>query len=1606
MNKVYKCIWNASLGAWVAVSELASSKKKTKSSTSFRAQGENSKSIMKNTSLIAAIACIGLFSTSAYSVAVQGEDTGSTGNLGIDNIDFWKLLTKGRYNSKINGNVYTTGGAIQFGAGATANNGGLAIGTNATALFADELAGATSVGSSAYSQGGGTAIGSIAAAGSSAVSVGRNAVSTTNAVAVGRGAAATGEGSMAMGRSASATAVSSVAIGQNSTATTANTVSFGNANLQRKLTNVANGQVSSTSVDAINGSQLYSANTKVAEALGGGSSVDANGNIIAPTYTVDGKKVNNVGDAITNVDGRVTSNSTDIAANSNNITSNTNNIASNSNSIADHGKSISENSSNIAANTKTITENSNSITDNSNNITDLNKTLSDGVFSVSANGKEATKVGKDAVIDYSNQDGNINISQNGSNFVFGLSDQLNIKTSVTVGNSSLSNNGLVISGGPSVTATGIDAGNATLTNLKDGVNANDAVTKGQLDQGLKDVGLIGADGKAIDAVTYNEDGNVVLKANAGKGSLISNVAAGEVTADSTDAINGSQLYSANTKVAEALGGGSTVDANGNIIAPTYTVDGKKVNNVGDAITNVDGRVTSNSKSIADHGKSISENSSNIAANTKTITENSNSITDNSNNITDLNKTLSDGVFSVSANGKEATKVGKDAVIDYSNQDGNINISQNGSNFVFGLSDQLNIKTSVTVGNSSLSNNGLVISGGPSVTATGIDAGNTTLTNLKDGVNANDAVTKGQLDQGLKDVGLIGADGKAIDAVTYNEDGNVVLKANAGKGSLISNVAAGKVTADSTDAINGSQLYSANTKVAEALGGGSTVDANGNITAPTYTVDGKKVNNLGDAITNVDSRVTNNSNTIASNSKSIADNSKSIAENTSSITDLSKTLSDGAFSVSANGKDASKVAKDAVIDFANTDKNINVSKKDNSLSFDLADQLNIKTSVTVGYSSLSNNGLVISGGPSVTTTGIDAGNTTLTNLKDGVNANDAVTKGQLDQGLKDVGLIGADGKAIDAVTYNEDGNVVLKANAGKGSLISNVAAGKVTADSTDAINGSQLYSANSKVAEALGGGSTVDANGNITAPTYNVDGKQFTNVGDAIINVDSRVTTNSTNISSNSKSIADHSKSIANNSKSIEENSNTIAENTNNITNISSTLTDGAFSVSANGQEATKVGKDAVIDYSNQDGNINISQNGSNFVFGLSDQLNIKTSVTVGNSSLSNNGLMISGGPSVTATGIDAGNTTISNVKDGVNANDAVTKGQLDRSLQEAGLIDANGKAVDTVVYTPEGDLVLKDNHGEGTTLSNVAAGNVTADSKDAVNGGQLYDTTNSVANVIGGNTVVNSDGTITTTDIGGTGKDNINDAILAINNQVSSSKNTVSAGKNVTVSATTNADGSQDFAVATADDLDLNSVTAQDINATNVTAENITAKNVNVGNVKIDGTSNKVSGVANGTVSETSTDVVTGSQLHTTNSNVANYLGGGSSLNSDGSVSAPNYNVAGGSYHNVGDALTAVDSRVNNLEQAFYETNRSINDLKQNANAGIAGAMAVGNLPQPTEAGMSMVSAGASGYSGQSAIAIGVSGITDSNKIIWKMGGTADSKSNVGGAISVGYQWK
>ena len=182
--------------------------------------------------------------------------------------------------------------------------------------------------------------------------------------------------------------------------------------------------------------------------------------------------------------------------------------------------------------------------------------------------------------------------------------------------------------------------------------------------------------------------------------------------------------------------------------------------------------------------------------------------------------------------------------------------------------------------------------------------------------------------------------------------------------------------------------------------------------------------------------------------------------------------------------------------------------------------------------------------------------------------------------------------------------------------------------------------------------------------------------------------------------------------------------------------------------------------------------------------------------------------------------------------------------------------------------------GKERQIQNVAAGVISATSTDAINGSQLYATNNYINNFagdvktkLGGNAALGKDGHLTMTNIGGTGKDNVNDAIAAANTKVE-------AGDNISVTSTTNSDGSKTYTVATKKDLVVDSVKA---GGTTVNTDGVTIANgpsiTKSGGINANG--RKVTGVVNGDINSTSTDAVNGSQLHATNTkldNVANAL--------------------------------------------------------------------------------------------------------------------------------------
>ncbi|WP_425129836.1 YadA family autotransporter adhesin, partial [Burkholderia territorii] len=481
----------------------------------------------------------------------------------------------------------------------------------------------------------------------------------TNAVAIGSNANATSNGSLAIGTGARASGLNAIALGLNSVATQANTVSVGSIGNERKIVNVAEGDVDANSTDAINGSQLYAAmnsltstldaKTKALESntagLFGINSASAGINdVTAPLVAVEGQN----GDNIASLNGADPATSTaaaigvlSAASGSNAIAVGLQTVAGSDNSVAigslaqtgagqDYsvamGSDAQTNGTQAVAIGAHVQANAdNALAVGNNNTLALSQSsiaLGDGAR-VNAGATNSVAMGKSATI-----------GRNVTNaLALGADTNVTANGGIALGQGSVANRGNALSIG------GGTVGQRQIINVAAGTQGTDAVNVNQLRGVTNALGggaTVGADGSIVapvytigtetfdnvedalkaaasqggssaDAVSYDDPGHTsVTLGNAGTPVSIHNVAPGAVSSASTDAINGSQLFGTAQSVAGALGGGAAVGADGTITAPTYTIGGTDLHNVGDALTNLDGRTQANSDGLSDLRDKLSD----------------------------------------------------------------------------------------------------------------------------------------------------------------------------------------------------------------------------------------------------------------------------------------------------------------------------------------------------------------------------------------------------------------------------------------------------------------------------------------------------------------------------------------------------------------------------------------------------------------------------------------------------------------------------------------------------------------------------------------------------------------------------------------------------------------------------------------------------------------------------------------------------------------------------------------------------------------------------------------------------------------------------------------
>ena len=1251
--------------------------------------------------------------------------------------------------------------------------------------------------------------------------------------------------------------------------------------------------------------------------------------------------------------------------------------------------------------------------------------------------------------------------------------------SIALGSNSLSSGENAIALGEGSAAGG---SNSLAFGSQSRANGNDSVALG--------VGAAAAtdNSVAIGAGSTTDASNTVSVGNSATKRKIVNMAAGAISNTSTDAINGSQLYTISDSVAKRLGGGATVGSDGTVTAVSYALRSGTYNNVGDALSGIDNNTLQWNKTAgafsANHGANATNKITNVAKGTVSATS-----TDvvNGSQLYDLQQDalLWNGTAFSAAHGTEATSKitnvtagnltagSTDAVNGSQLKTTNDNVTTNTTNIATNTTNITNLTDAVNgLGDDSLLWNKTA---GAFSAAHGTDA-TSKITNVKAGdltAGSTDAVNGSQLKTTNDNVSTNTTNiTNLTDSVGDLKDDSLLWNKAAGAFSAahgteatskITNLLAGTVSSDSTDAINGSQLYGVADSFTSYLGGGADISDTGVLSGPTYTIGGTDYTNVGDALA---------------------------AINTSFSTSLGDALLWDATAGKFSAKHGINNAPSVITDVAN-----------GAVSSTSSDAIN--GSQLYGVSdyiadALGGNAVVNTDGSITTPTYAIAGGS-YDNVGDALEA--------IDTTLDD---------ALLWDTTANGGNGAFSAAHGKdktASVITNVANGAVSATSSDAINGSQLYSTNKYIADALGGDAEVNADGTITAPTYTIANTDYNNVGEALDALDnnallwdedagaynashdgnaSKITnvaagdlsTTSTDAVNGSQLNATNIL-VTQNSQMINQlagnTSETYIEDNGAGINYVRTNDSGlAFNdASAAGIGSTAVGYNSVAD---GDNSVAIGH-GSNSI--------VETSIALGSESVSSR-VIVKGSrnTSVSEEGVVIGYDTtdgellgalsigddgkyrqIINVADGSEAHDAVTVRQLQNAIGAVATTPtkyyhANSTAEDSLAVGEDSlamgaKTIVNGNAGIGIGLNTlvladaingIAIGsNARANHADSIamgNGSQTtrgaqtnYTAYNMDApqNSVGEFSVGSEDGQrqITNVAAGSADTDAVNvgqlkvtdaqvsqntQSITNLNTQVTNLDTRVTNIENgigdiVTTGSTKYFKTNTDGADANAQGKDSVAIGSGSIAAADNSVALGTGSVADEENTISVGSSTNQRRITNVAAGVNATDAVNVSQLKSSEAGGVRY-----DTKADGSIDYSNITLGGG---NSGTTrISNVSAGVNNNDAVNYaQLKQSVQETKQytdqrmvemdnklsktesKLSGGIASAMAMTGLPQAYTPGASMASIGGGTYNGESAVALGVSMVSANGRWVYKLQGSTNSQGEYSAALGAGIQW-
>ena len=1094
-------------------------------------------------------------------------------------------------------------------------------------------------------------------------------------------------------------------------------------------------------------------------------------------------------------------------------------VNSNQYFINQNTQNISDNSSRIGANARNITKIQGDITTNKNDINTINNTLEKGLYFSSDTGASIKrKLGDTLVIKGGAtgalSDNNIGVVSDGTGrLTVKLAKYLTGLESVNAGNTTISKNGLSVGARTYVTPDGINANNQKITGVANGTAPNDAVNFSQLQS------AIGGTAKAT--TVKPKDANVIVtegtNANGGKeytvglGNKLAVGTAHPVTVDGTAGIvTGLTNTAWNVDNPQAVTGRAATEDQ------LKTVN-TQVNTNKDKIAQNTTDIAQNTTDIAQNTTDIGKNKTDIAQNKQNITQNTQDIATNKNAISTINTTIAKGlnfdgdsgaVINKQLGDKLSIKGGAAAA---NLTDNNIGVVSDGSTLNVKLAKTLTGLDSVTAGGTTINSSGLTVGGKTYVTPNGINANDKKITNVADGdvaANSKEAVNGGQLHAAKTELNNSINDAKTelnknigdaktelnknindaktelngnIDnaktelnnniSTAKNDVINTGLKFDADTGGTKTNKLGSKVTVNGDDNITTEISQTGDdTKIGLKLKKDlnvTTITAADTVKAGTVTM-GKQAGGAGGAngnfVTGLDNKSWNADNPQAVSGRAATeDQLKSVNDKVNTnVTNINKGLNFNGDSGAAINKklgDTVTIKGGATADL--TDNNIGVVSDGNTLNVKLAKTLTGLDSVTAGGTTINSSGLTVGGKTYVTPNGINANNQKITGLAKGTDPTDAVNFSQLQD------AIGGTAKASTVKAKNNNITVEEGTNAaggkeftiGLGDKITLGTANPVSVDGTTGtvtgltntawdVNNPQAVSGRAATEDQLKSVNTqVNTNKDKIAQNTTDIAQNATDIGKN----KQDITKNKVDIAQNTTDIGKNKTEIAQNKQNITQNTQDITTNRNAISTINTTIAkglnfDGDSGAEINKQLGDKLSiKGGALAANLTDNNIGVVSDGSTLNVKLAKTLTGLDSVTAGGTIINSGGLTVGGKNYVSPNGINANDQKITNVANGdvvANSKDAVNGGQLHDAKTE---LNKNISDTKTELNKNIGDTKTELNKKIGDTKTELN-NNINDAKTELTNKGLRFDADNNAekTNKLGSKVTVNGDDNITT----------------------------------------------------------------------------------------------------------------------------------------------------------------------------------------------------------------------------------------------------------------------